>query len=200
MPSIIKSKGESNFEPIPAGTYPAICTTVVNLGLQATGKWGPKPTHWIAFEVPSVRIEWEKDGQKHEGPAIVGSRYTSSLSPKANLRKQLESWRGRAFTEEELAGFDLFNILNAPCLLSIVHNESGGNTYANIAAIMGMPAGTPLPEAEGKLLKYDPSDPGMFDELPDWMKKAIEQGRQHEKVAPPPQQSMAPDFDDDIPF
>ena len=33
--------------------------------------------------------------------------YKNSLHEKAGLRKDLEAWRGRRFTDAELAGFDL---------------------------------------------------------------------------------------------
>ena len=205
MPSTVSSKGESNFKPVSKGTHMAVCTTVVNLGLQDSGKWGPKPKHYIAFEVPGERVEWEKDGEKHEGPAIIGSTYTSSLSPKAYLRQHLESWRGRAFTEQELEGFDLFKLLGKPCMLSVVHNEGNGKTYANIASIMGIPAGTTPPNQEGPTLKYDPTDSEAATDLaklPEWMQKAIDAGEtlslsQSENPAPI---STATDFDDDIPF
>ena len=38
-------------------------------------------------------------------PFLVRRRYTASLHEKSALRKDLESWRGRAFTNVELDGF-----------------------------------------------------------------------------------------------
>ena len=37
----------------------------------------------------------------------ISATYTLSLGERSNLRKMLESWRSRAFTPEELQGFDL---------------------------------------------------------------------------------------------
>jgi len=205
MPSIVKSKGEGSFEPMPTGTHIAICTTVVNLGPQES-PWGVKNKHYIAFEVPAVRVEWKKDGKDMEGPAIIGSRYTSSLSPKAILRQHLESWRGKAFTEGELEGFDLQNLLGIPCMISVVHSDDG--KYANIAAIMGIPTGTPVPNQEGETLKYDETDTSAASDLtklPEWMQKLINAGA-HEPYVPaaesenPAPQGQNDDFDDNIPF
>ncbi len=206
MPSNVKSKSESSFEPVPTGTHIARCVTVVNLGMQPGGRWDPRSKHYIGFEVPGVRVEWEKDGKKNEGPAIIGNRYTSSLSRKAILRQTLESWRGRAFTEEELDGFDLFKLLDIPCLISVTHSEDG--QYANIAAIMGLPKGTVAPDRETPLMKYDPSDPNAAKDLSNlhnWMQETIDKGLVLEAAAShsaPTTGSQPPgdDFDDDIPF
>jgi len=212
MPSTVSSKGESSFELIPSGTHYAVCTRVLNLGEQKTN-FGQSPKHFLGFDVPTVRVEWEKDGVKNEGPGFIGARYTSSLSPKAILRQHLEAWRGRAFTEEELKGFDLFNLLGVSCMLSVTHTEDG--KYANISAIMGMPPGSNKVIPESELLGYDPSEPNaaeVFAKLPEGFQKAITRGQQ--QAAPPPPPPPPPghatppgrpapgpdDFDDDIPF
>ena len=203
MPSTVTDTGGGgNFKPIPEGVHIARCYLVCNLGLQDSGRWGPKPKHLLGFEVPAVRVEWEKDGRQHEGPAFISSRYTSSLSEKAILRQHLESWRGRKFTEEELAGFDLFKLLGVPCQISVVHNHANGNTYANINAIMGLPVNTEAPAQENKSVGYDPTEPSQFGDLPDWLQKLVREGEariaaQTENPAP---QSHSADFDDDIPF
>lgn len=219
MPSTVKSKGESSFELIPPGTHYAVCTRVLNLGEQITN-WGSTPKHFIGFDVPAVRCEWEKDGVKHEGPGFIGGRYTSSLSPKAILRQHLEAWRGRVFTEEQLAGFDLFTLLGVSAMLSVTHTEDG--KYANINAIMGMPPGAPKIVPESELLGYDPTAPNaneVFAKLPEGFQKTIQKGMQPQAPTPdqPPAQVAVPpgaptpnpampppstidDFDDDIPF
>jgi len=38
---------------------------------------------------------------------MISKRYTMSLGEQSTLRKDLESWRGKKFTPEELQGFDL---------------------------------------------------------------------------------------------
>lgn len=221
MGSTVSSKGESSFELIPPGTHYAVCTRVLNLGEQKTN-FGASPKHFIGFDIPAVRVDWEKDGVKHEGPGFIGARYTSSLSPKAILRQHLEAWRGRAFNEEELSGFDLFNLLGVSAMISVTHTEDG--KYANINAIMGMPPGTPKVVAESELLGYDPTSPdadAVFAKLPDGFQKTILRGQQ--PIAPPspppgavptvapinghmmPPATRPPvpgpdDFDDDIPF
>ena len=210
MPLTVKSKSESSFELLPPGTHVARCVSCVNLGLQKAGNWDPKQKVFVGFEVPSVRVEWDdKDKKHHEGPAFIGSRYTASLSKKAILRQQLESWRGRAFTEKQLDGFNLFDILDKPCLISVTHTDDG--KYANINAIMGLPKGTEVSDRETPLMKYDESESTAvedFANLHEWMQKAIAAGKDlaaNEQGIPAAPAAVQPpmsgtDFDDDIPF
>jgi len=195
--------GGADFEPVPQGTHFARCVTVVDLGLQET-PWGAKDKVYIAFEVPKVRVKWTKDDVDHEGPALIGSNYTNSVHEKSVLGQHLTNWRGRAFTDEEREGFDLFTILDVPCMISVTHNQKGEKVYANVSGIMGIPAGSPTPDRETDLLKYSPHDHetlGNFSKLPEWLQKKCENAQQPmptPPTAPPP--PGGGDFDDDIPF
>ena len=224
------SGGSGGFDPLPAGTYVARCVSVVDLGLQEAGQWGKKEKVYLSFEVPGERVEWtDKDGKEHEGPALIGSRYTNSINEKAILGQHLTSWRGRPFTDDERAGFDLFTVLGVPCMISVVHNEKAGKTYANITSIMRLPKGMECPPAETELVGYSPMDDstkGNLSKLPEWQQKLVRAGYkiaegsdvigsamavenqiggQAAPGSPPPQQEAAapaPDdgWDDDIPF
>lgn len=202
------SGGGGSFDPVPMGTHIARCVTVVDLGIQET-TWSGEVSHkhqvYIAFEVPEVRVEWEKDGEKHEGPALIGSTYTNSIGEKANLGKLLTSWRGKTFTDDEKEGFDLFTIIDIPCQLSVTHNTKGEKTYANIASIMGLPKGMDAPARETDLLIYSPGAPECKGTLPEWLQKKCEVGhnRQPENLSMPPpvdQSGDYSDFEDSIPF
>jgi hypothetical protein len=117
----------------------------------------------------------------------IGSSFTVSLSKKSTLRSFLESWRGKQFTKEELAGFDLFNVLGVACQINVVHeNSDNGNTYANIKAVMPLPKGMSRPKAENPLLKYSPEDAEAFNALPEWIQKKIQ-----EQVSDTPEDSGA---------
>jgi hypothetical protein len=48
-------------------------------------------------------------------PFAMFKNYTLSWSEKANLRLDLQSWRGKPFTQEEMRRFDLETILGAWC-------------------------------------------------------------------------------------
>lgn len=134
MPIIAKTSN-SKFEPAPAGVCQAVCCDVVDLGIIETA-FGPKH---------KVDIRWQTADlmPNNDQPFLVNKRYTLSLHEKANMRHDLEAWRGRAFTEDELSGFDLEKLIGANCQLNIVHKPgSKGGTFANIASIMPLGRGT----------------------------------------------------------
>jgi hypothetical protein len=200
MSLIVRDTGGGDFDPIPQGTHLAVCNLVCDVGVQASGRFTPRPKLYIRWELPSERIQWtDREGKAHEGPAQIGKFYTASLSAKANLRKDLENWRGRAFTPAELAGFDLFTVLGHACQIVVTHTKGAdGRTYANVAGLVGLPRGMDRPKAERALVKYSPEDPGQFNDLPTWLQERIGEAQQPgEHVAG---SDPADAFDDDIPF
>lgn len=208
MGLIVSGKGGgTDFEPIPEGTYVARCVSVVDLGIQQTN-FGAKEKIYVGWEVPSVRVKWEKDDKEHEGPALIGSQYTASIHEKSILGQHLTSWRGKQFTEEERNAFDVFNVLGAPCMISVTHNKNGEKTYANVNAVMRLPQGTECPDAETDLVAYTPQDnqyAGNLDKLPEWLQNKCREGHKLDQPAQASAQSAPPTpegdyFDDDIPF
>ncbi|MEO1767814.1 phage replication initiation protein, NGO0469 family [Thiobacter aerophilum] len=186
------------YELPPAGSLPARCCHVIDLGTQTVEYQGEaKQQHKIA-------IAWQLDECRSDGePFTVSRRFTASLHEKAALRQFLESWRGRPFTLEELKGFDIRKLINAPVLLNIVHAERGGNTYAEIRGASPLPRGmTPPPEVKYPLI-FDLSDPATwpaFDRLTKRQQEAIEASPEwKERQAPPAAGSFA-DLADDIAF
>lgn len=188
-----------DFKRAPAGSHIAVCNLVADVGLQPGSRMYPNPKHkiYIRFEIPAERVEYEKDGQKIEGPITIGSYYTASMSEKATLRKHLEGWRGRKFTDAEAEDFDVSAILGKACMLSVIENEHDGKTFSNIASIGGLPKGLPAPTAENPLLYYAPDDDSKHDRLPEWLRKKIDEQLAPEKVKESP---TAEDFSDEIPF
>lgn len=134
MPIMASAKAGTSYPPAPTGAHAAVCVDVVDMGMLKVA-WGGKEK-----QQHKVRIIWQIDEDRDDGkPFQVSKRYTLSLHEKAALRKDLESWRGRSFTTEELEGFDLETLLGIPVLLNIIHNTKDGNTYANIASLMRLP-------------------------------------------------------------
>jgi len=130
--SLIAKKRGDDFQQVPAGTHPAICNAVIDLGLQ-DGPYGTKPQVLLRFEFPTELIE---SGEYKGEPMVMSAFYTNSLSDKANLRRDLEGWRGKTFTETELEGFDLKNVLGKPCTIGVYHNENGKARIQSISAAM----------------------------------------------------------------
>jgi hypothetical protein len=138
MAITVSANGGGDYTPAPAGVHQAVCCDVVDLGLVETEWQGQRKT------AHKVRLVWQIDALMNDGrPYTVSSRYTASLHEKSRLRADLQSWRGRPFTAEELAAFDLEKLLGAGCLLNVVHTARNGKSYADIVAIMPLPKQTP---------------------------------------------------------
>jgi hypothetical protein len=138
MPIIAKAGG--NFTPAPSGTHAAVCVDVIDLGLiEVTYLGKTQRKHKIV-------IAWQIDEDMDDGkPFLVRRRYTCSLHEKATLRRDLESWRGRAFNDKELEAFDLESLLSVGCLINVIHEQRNASTYANVASIMRLPKGMAPP-------------------------------------------------------
>ena len=120
MSTMVSGKG-GGIKEIEPGPYLARCIRIIFLGTQA-GKFGPKEKVMIQWELPTELIEGgEFDGK----PRFISDTYNATIGEGSNLRKILEGWRCRAFTEEEIEAFDLKNILGVPCNIQIKHDENG---------------------------------------------------------------------------
>jgi hypothetical protein len=151
---------ETILEATPEGRHPAICVDVVPIGEEETEWKGVKkmqPKVVVVFQAFPETGEKTKEGL----PFQAENKFTASLAPEAILRLKLEKWRGRAFTAEEMTGFNLMKLRGVPAWISIIHN---GN-FANIVDIEPYldDAGTPIqpiPKAEGYVRrKYKKKEP-----------------------------------------
>ena len=193
---IAKESGNGDFEPIQQGTHMARCIRVYDLGTQQNVMYN-NSSHkvMLVFEIPDSPIE-NKDGDIM--PMLQSKEYTLSLAEKANLRRDLISWRGKDFTAEEAAGFDIAKVLGVPCMLSIIHkkNEKTGKTYANIGSIIKPMKGAECPLAAHKMFIYEIAEGATttFNQIPEWIQKKISQAEEWSPVAgfkqTPPDDSM----------
>ena len=197
------SGGNTEFEQCPAGSFAARCYQIIDLGHQ-TIEW-----QGTAKVVPKVRITWELNEAMADGrPFSISKEYTASIGDKANLRKDLEAWRGRAFTADELKNFSLENVLGAPCLLGVVHRPSkdGSKVYANVGSVMALPKGMSAPELVNPAVKFDIAtfDNKVFDSLSNYVQKKIMMSKELEEhgipvVAAEPEQEPVIESDE-VPF
>jgi hypothetical protein len=194
--------GGGDFEQAPIGTHIARCVKIIDIGTQKgeyQGKVNIRRQCIIGWELPN---ELMTEGEYAGKPFVVSRFYTSSLGEKANLRKDLENWRGKAFTEQELLGFEAKNILDKPCMLSIIHNDKG---KARVSGVMAVPRGTLVPNRVNDLLYFslDEFDQKIFDGLSDGYKKLIQVSPEYSGLSKGNGSKPAGKFDDmedDIPF
>lgn len=160
MALTVSAESSPSFELPPAGAVAARCNRVIDLGSQEStfeGKTTLKRKILLSWELAELRA----DGS----PFQISRRFGLSLHENATLRAFLQAWRGRPFTDEELQGFDLRKLINAPCLLNIGHTSRNGKDYANILSISPLPKGMAAPELVAPAVLFDIDDP----DAPDWL-------------------------------
>lgn len=193
---ILKENAEPSVAP---GTYLARCFRIVDAGTQVSELYGEKRKLIITWELPHERIEVEGK----DLPRSISKFYTLSLNKKATLRKDLECWRGRAFTPEELQGFELAKVLGTACQLTVVGADNG---KAKVEAVSGIPRGTLVPALENPKVEYSYQDftNGSWQDLPEWLQKVVGQCLEWAKPNPvdPPASHEGEELEDedDVPF
>lgn len=179
------------YSPAQAGTFTARCCQVVDMGQQtSTFENEVKTAHkiLIGFEI------LDDENRRADGsPHVVTKRFTSSLHPKSSLRKFLEMWRGRAFTAEELKGFDLKNVLGLTCLVSVSHTEKADRVYANLAGATKLPKGMATAPGTEPLVSFDLSAPDWdtFARLGSRLQNQIAESPEFARANPPASISLA---------
>ena len=209
-----------DFKPVPAGLHLARCYRIIDLGTQRSEYEG------IEKHQRKIMLGWELHGKDDEGNELVTDRgdplaifknYTLSWNDKANLRIDLQNWRNKPFTEEEMRRFDIQTILGAWCMLTVIQRPGkNGKLYANVKAVSPVPsviksAGLPpainvnqvfrladpdleLYETFGKGLK------AMIEASPEWQAYQGKKGAQTPARKPTNTGSGFDDMDDDLPF
>ena len=200
----LKVQEGGDFKGVDAGTYPARCIKVIDLGTQHGDYLGLpniRKQVLITFELPTEIMEI---GEWAGSPYSLAKFYTASLGDKATLRRDLEAWRGRPFTEEELKGFDLKNVLGKPCMISVIKTEAGKSKINSVMAVM---KGMTVPDVFNPLVYFDIDewDSGIFAGLSDGIKKIImesDEGKErHNNMAKETTPTEDTQGDDqDIPF
>jgi hypothetical protein len=134
MAIIAKTSGGGDFEPLPLGVTQAVCVFVEDIGTHESNFSGQ------VLQKHQIVICWELAEKMADGrPFMISKFYTLSLHEKATLRKDLENWRGKPFTEAELAGFDVETLRGVNCMLNIVeHKKQDGTLTQKIGSIMPM--------------------------------------------------------------
>lgn len=164
------------------GVYNVVCTGIIDQGMQVNEKFkNTSQKVRLIFELIGETYELNEEEHTRQ----VGRDFTLSLGEKSNLRAFLQSWRGKAFTSEELNGFDLKNILGKAGQLQIIHKEGENGTYAYLNTMLPLPKGTVVPKPENRLVYFDMSDPetyGEFEMFPDFLKERISAAENFEET------------------
>lgn len=129
---------DSKFLPHPEGQFVAKCIDTINLG-EVVIDFPGKPPYLASKCVVLFRTG---EVNPDTGDLIdIGAEFTISMGEKANLRRFLESWRGKSYTEEEeKKGVPLDKLTGNLGLITVEHRQSAKKrTYALIKTISGVP-------------------------------------------------------------
>lgn len=149
MSLIIKKSPSAMFPQLEPSSYLAVCCGIVDLGeIYSTTYEKMQPKIAVLWELPTEAITQNEEVL----PRIMHRVFTASFHEQSALRKMLNNWRGKDLTEDELAGFDMRNIIGAGCFLQIVLNERG---YAEIGGVMSLPKGTVKPVGLANPIIFD---------------------------------------------
>ena len=175
---LVAPKVKSNIPPIEPKTYQAVCYGIVDLGTHYSEKYKKESSQIaILWELPRCRVTTEHDSYSR----VINGIYTFSYAPKSNLRKILDSWRGKVMTKEEENTFDLFTMLGKSCLLQVVNKEgSDGKIYSNIGNITSLMDGMDELKAERPFIEYAMADNGwdVPATVPDWLIEKIKKSKE----------------------
>jgi len=220
----MKDEGGS-FTPCPPGNHIGVCYAIIDLGVQHQDAFvwegapvaeSDKPQILIIWEIPAEQVEI--DGEMK--PAVISGFYNAFFSDRAKLRQHLEAWRGRPFSEAELMGFDLSNVLGKGCMINVTHTPAG---KAKITGIAAMPKGMKAPEPTNTMIDFSLKnyDQAVFDSISEGIQNIIKRSPEWQQLNQPaqgfrdaPMESYRPDSpvtaqdhdtppdfdDDDIPF
>lgn len=139
QPDVVVAKNtDKKFTPHPEGQFAAVCVDVVDFG-EKTEQFADKPERLVS-KVGIVFRTGEVDPETGNLIDIL-KEFTVSMGEKANLRKFLEAWRGKSYSDEEAEqGAPLHKLVGQVALLTVEHKPSSkGRIYANINSVSGLP-------------------------------------------------------------
>lgn len=173
-------------EPIADGQYPAIIYQIIDLGSQKFSKNGSEwfsPQRLIGFELPGMTFE-TKNGETLS--KVISITAFDSLNPSKNgqigQREVIDAAaQAQGWDEEQLAAYDIDQLLGKSVMLTVSGVESNGKVYQNITAIETLPGGMivePIREnvsiSVGDFVSLNNLD------IPDWIKNKIASSKEYQ--------------------
>ena len=118
------------------GQFVAVCCDVIDLGLNLETFQGKAE---IKDKTALVFLTVSEDGATVRQ---IAQEFSTSMGKKSNMRKFLEAWRGKPYTEDEVRkqGIPLDLLEGVGCMLNVAHKTSAkGHLYAFINSVSPLP-------------------------------------------------------------
>ena len=142
--------GSGNFQPCPEYNGSAVCVDVTPLKTVQT-QFGPKEKFRFVYETGQTK----DDGTPW---CVWSAPFTPSYHENSALRPFLRKWMGRELTPEETKTFDTEDMLGKTAHITVIHEHSDGEVYANIALIQPDKSAEPL-KPSGKFVRMKDRPP-----------------------------------------
>ena len=139
-----------NFKPCPEYTGPAVCVDATPTKTVQT-QYGPKEKFRFVFEIG----ETKDDGTRW---CVWSAPFTPSYHENSALRPFLKKWMGRELSPAEVEKFDVDELVGRSAHITVIHEHSDGEVYANIALITPDKSAEPL-KASGKFVRMKDRPP-----------------------------------------
>ena len=200
--SLTLKQGDNDFEKLEKGIYHATCFRMVDLGTQDNtykGETNKRLKVRLDFEItealdPDTNQVTMADGR----PFGVGREYTASLFESANLRKDLESWRGKSFTQEELDSLELTDFLGCtvkievgltqqtaefaggnPKIMRLSEPRNGTEQVATVNPQVAFDMSVYCDEFNGNSNANSKAMCDVFDDVPAYLQKKVEESYEY---------------------
>ena len=183
MKGIIVTSSNQKKEIVPAGTHFARCYSMIHIGVVEWEFQGEKKFN------NKVRLTWElpyemRDFGGEQKPLVISKEYTLSMHEKSNLRKDLEMWRGKVFTNKELGSFDVTDLLGKTCNISVIHKVAkNGNEFAQVGGVSAIQKGVEVLEQFNQTFIFnygDHFDLDLLDSQPEWIQEQIKSSEDYQ--------------------
>ena len=183
MKGIIVTSSNQKKEIVPAGTHFARCYSMIHIGVVEWEFQGEKKFN------NKVRLTWElpyemRDFGGEHKPLVISKEYTLSMHEKSNLRKDLEMWRGKVFTNKELGSFDVTDLLGKTCNISVIHKVAkNGNEFAQVGGVSAIQKGVEVLEQFNPTFIFnygDHFDLDWLDSQPEWIQEQIKSSEDYQ--------------------
>jgi hypothetical protein len=153
MSTIIEAP-KSNFKPHPEGTFLAVMADCWLETKDNPWKGTPRdkkdPSKGVDTRdtITEITLAFLTDEQVEINgemkPAYVRYRATASVAENSNLRKFLKGWFPK-LQDSDFERFDADKLIGRGAYLTVAHNESKGNIYANVVNAAAPPKGAEVP-------------------------------------------------------
>jgi hypothetical protein len=195
--SLLAPQQSVSFEQPEAGSYPAICCRIVDLGTQVVPSFEgsePKKQHQLMLS-----YELAETAQSDGKPFILSRFYNWSIRHNSSLAGDLNAWLGIA--AEQLQTFDFEDLIGRVGLLNIGPNKDGSRT--KIKGVSPLPKGMSKPRMQSEAIVFSLSNfsQDAFDKLSEGIQNIIKKSPEFQALAnSDSQEPDDPDAEPEIPF